>query len=483
MKRNKISQAVGNLNEKYITEAANYKVATKHTFIKFVAVAACFLLVVGLFGIYNFNSINTVASTISLDVNPAIEIDINKNEKVLSVEAKNEDAKKVIGNMNLEKTDLETTLNALVGSLLRNGYITAESNSVLVSVENEDELKGAKLKEKIASEINALLQTKEFKGAVLSQTVNPTSELKETAEKYGITLGKVKLIKSLTEKNKQYTFEELVPLTVNELNLLANSKTNEIKTVKTEGEASKTAYIGESKAYKIALNHAGVSSKNVISKEIDIDFDEKVIVYDVDFETKNAEYEYEINAKNGKIVKFEKDVEERLQTTKPTTSSKPSTSSSKSSSGKYIGKQAAKNIALKNAGLKESGIYAYSNEFDYDDGVAVYEIEFKQEGTGNEYDYKINAKTGKIIESEKDIKKTSASTKPKAYISKAKAKSVALNRAGVSSSQIRGYEISFDKDDGLAVYEIEFRVNSTEYSIEVNAKTGKIVSYEADRDD
>lgn len=66
-----------------------------------------------------------------------------------------------------------------------------------------------------------------------------------------------------------------------------------------------------------------------------------------------------------------------------------------------IDKQRAKEIALNHAGIKAENISGYRIELDRDDGVTSYEIEF--DSAGYEYNYDINAKTGEIINSGKDM--------------------------------------------------------------------------------
>ncbi|MCD7813987.1 MAG: fibronectin type III domain-containing protein [Lachnospiraceae bacterium] len=87
-----------------------------------------------------------------------------------------------------------------------------------------------------------------------------------------------------------------------------------------------------------------------------------------------------------------------------TTSSSGNTSSEGNSgnntaaadSGSYIGITKAKSIALTDAGVTESTVRDLEAEFDWEKGVAVYEVSFEY---GNyEYDYEINAITGAILE-------------------------------------------------------------------------------------
>ena len=60
----------------------------------------------------------------------------------------------------------------------------------------------------------------------------------------------------------------------------------------------------------------------------------------------------------------------------------------------YITAEAAKNAALSHAGISESDVAQLEIEFDSEDGLMVYEVEFYAGGT--EYDYDINARTGEV---------------------------------------------------------------------------------------
>ena len=114
----------------------------------------------------------------------------------------------------------------------------------------------------------------------------------------------------------------------------------------------------------------------------------------MDFYKDNKEYDYEIHAETGKI----------LEPVKKDAASKPASSSSSSSSSstasKNITKDEAISKALAHAGLKKSQVSRLKAELDKDDGITKYEVDF--ETADWEYEYEINAKTGKIIKAEKD---------------------------------------------------------------------------------
>ena len=68
--------------------------------------------------------------------------------------------------------------------------------------------------------------------------------------------------------------------------------------------------------------------------------------------------------------------------------------------GKDIGLEQAKKIALNHAGVRANEVTKLKAERDYDDGIVKYDVEFEKGRM--EYDYEINAETGKILKAEKD---------------------------------------------------------------------------------
>lgn len=454
---------------------------------KIIGIAAAFVIVlagIAGFSVYNVNY--AVASTVSLDVNPSIEITVNRKERVLDVTAHNEDGAKVIGDMNFAGNDLDVTINALIGSMLRQGYLSDIANSILVSVDNTDTEKGAALQKKLADEINSLLQTDAFSGAVLSQTVSADAELQKLADTYGITLGKAQLIQEITAQSNLYTFEDLVPLSINELNLLSGSGQIQLNHIESVGVASDKAYIGETKAQETALAHAGVTASSISSYEIELDYEKGVMVYEVEFKANGYEYSYDINAVTGEVVKYEKEKDDdatQSKTTKTNANSAEtatSTAQSAATTSTYIGQAKAREIALAHAGVTADSVYQYSVELDIKKTQAVYEIEFK--AGAYEYDYDINATTGAVISYEKerndDITRqgnNNGAGVTGTVIGETQAREIALAHAGVSADSVYGYEFELDYDNGQAVYEIEFKAGGYDYSYDINATTGTIL--------
>lgn len=152
-----------------------------------------------------------------------------------------------------------------------------------------------------------------------------------------------------------------------------------------------------------------------------------------------------------------------------------------STSSTYIEESEAKAAALKHAGLSDSEVTYVSVQLDYDDGRTVYDIEFNIGNT--EYDYEVDACTGDILSYDYDIDNysvSSAQSDDNAYISLDEAKAIAMNKANLAAEQVTYTEASFEYDDGMAVYQIDFISDGMEYEVEINAVDGTIVEYDVE---
>ncbi len=145
-----------------------------------------------------------------------------------------------------------------------------------------------------------------------------------------------------------------------------------------------------------------------------------------------------------------------------------------------ISAKKAKSIALKNAKVSKKKATFTKVKKEYEDGILVYDVEFKTKTA--HYDYDINARTGKVVSMSKEIKASKTKKRSAKYISASKAKSIALKKARLKAKQVIFTKIKRDRDDGRVVYEIEFFRGNTEYEVEINAKTGKIIDFDIDFD-
>lgn len=451
-----------------------------------IAAAACLcLLLGGGFGLKSYRVNHMVDATVSLDVNPSVELQVNQKERVLNVKAMNEDGRIIVGDMDLSGSSLDVAVNALIGSMLQNGYLNELANSILISVDNDDPVRGADLQARLSAEVDQLLQTDSFSASVLSQTVVRSSELQQMAEQYGITLGKAQLIQDILSRSTLHTFDELAPLSIHELNLLLGKETTAATQVTVVGTASEKGYIGEAKAKTVALERAGVTESELLLYKIGLDTHNGTMVYDVEFTTDSYEFDCDVNAKTGEIVKFEKE----HNGVAPAVSAQPDTAQPNTNqTAGEITVEEAKTIALNHAGLTADAVTFVKAKQDYDDGRLVYEIEFvTTSGNGYlEYDYEIDAATGNILSYDYDAESytpqpmtTTPSIAAGALIDEATAKLTAVDQVpGASTSDI--YEWKLDHDDGRWEYEGKIIYNQMEFEFTIDAATGAVIEWDVE---
>lgn len=282
---------------------------------------ALLVIVICIGGLLLFrNSQNRVYdSIINFDVNPSVELKIDKDREVISALALNEDGKKVLDNMDLEDVDLTVAVNAIIGSMLKNGYLTVDENSILVSVKNKDVNMANALKEEISNDINAILNASSINASILSQAYDTDTTAEDLATENNISEGKARLINNILSSNitdskgNLYTFDTLKDLSINELNLLLASKNVEVKDTQKTGEASTSSYIGRDKAMEIALSDVGLSFSDVRALEVELDAENGKLVYEVEFKSGANEYDYEIDAKSGEIIKNHVEIDDDYQ--------------------------------------------------------------------------------------------------------------------------------------------------------------------------
>ena len=355
-------------------------------------VAACLaLMLLGGGGLF-YQQANAVASVVSLDVNPSIELRVNRDEKVLSCTPLNEDAKEILedmgGGADLKGAKLDVAVNAIVGSLVRKGYLSEISSAIMISVEDKDSTRAEKLQRELTSAVDGVLRTNESKAAVLTQTVTQDAELERQARENSISTGKAALVNRILALNSSLRFDALAKLSVGELKDLA--------------EAGAPAMpIGRDAAAYAAEQYAGTAALDSVTAEVDPELDESPAHYEVELQTAWGEFEYLVDAYTGKVLSGQKDlpttVSAQNEAAKPS-GQKPAPSGT----AQDIGYAKAKSIALNHAGVSESKAYDMDIELDEEDGKLVYEVEFKSGGM--EYDYEIDAATGTILqqEAEKD---------------------------------------------------------------------------------
>ena len=148
----------------------------------------------------------------------------------------------------------------------------------------------------------------------------------------------------------------------------------------------------EEEALASACSHAEVNPDSITILEAHLDQDDRTPEWELEFYSDSWEYDYTIHAETGKILEWDREYAPRKATDTPTGATEAPT--------QKLTKEAAQTIALEHAGLTKDQVTRLRTQYDREDGVVVYEVTFYDQRW--EYEYKIHAETGRILDWEKD---------------------------------------------------------------------------------
>ena len=444
------------------------------------------------------NNTEAEAGTVTMEINPGVEYVIARNGNVKAVRFLNDDAERLLEEIELKGQSLKSALSITVAAYKAAGLM--ESNdTVLISFDKK--LSGdAKLKESVSEVVREALEKTKSVHTVVYAAATDNDETAAIAKKYGVSQGKAQLIAD-AKKNSSMSEEEIADLPLDELVGLQK----DVNSTVIDSE-----YIGIHKAKAIALNDSGCSVRVEFTEARLIDKGVKYPYYRLVFNDKRTQWTYLVNAVTGDILE-------------------------KNEVALFISLEEAKDIALKDAGIKdkpEVKVVFTKEELSRNSGRPCWILEFYT--AEYQYSYKIDAKTGEIfffdyhidIRKAKEIALTDAGVyadvakitftveeyvgggikTPYFYfvfnndaiqwtyridatlgivleksevtllISLRKAREIALNDAGITDEN----EATFTKEElnrstDRPCWILEFYTEKYQYSYKIDAKTGEIV--------
>ncbi|MEG0963165.1 MAG: hypothetical protein RSF88_09935, partial [Lachnospiraceae bacterium] len=159
-------------------------------------------------------------SYLALDINPSMELMIEKGNRILSITAANEDAAKLLEGLALKGMDLEEGMEHIVKALKESGYLGTEvTNDLLISVSD------GSISEEVLKNVNAGIQTaiqaEGIKVSLMTQKIKITEEDIAAAHGYKISAGKHQFIQQLLKGEEGLSMEELASTNMQDLTAYA----------------------------------------------------------------------------------------------------------------------------------------------------------------------------------------------------------------------------------------------------------------------
>ena len=242
---------------------------------RLVAAVLLLCLCAGGFFAYTWFSVKAV---ISIDINPGISLSLNRYEYVINAQPLNDDGADVLDDLNLERLDLDTALNALIGAMNRKGYLS-EGATASVFVSGKDEGYNQKLYREVSEDFAHLapsMVTQQADSQQPSDDQQPPSNETQTDS---------------TQTQQPDS---------------SQAQQSDSPSTQQPQQSTDTA-VSLEQVQQLALQKAGLSDSEVTWKKLEQDEDDGRIVYELEFISGRTEYDCEIDAATGNFLKFEQE--------------------------------------------------------------------------------------------------------------------------------------------------------------------------------
>lgn len=165
-----------------------------------VFAAAAFLL---FFGIGSYQIYFSESSYIDLDVNPSIELSVNRFERVIGASAYNQDGREVLSGMNLKHKSYKDAVSLLLKKIKQKGYLK-RSGIISVTVQGRKDAKSAEIKD-LQTEISQCISGHEKEHKIEVYAVSKA--VKKKSHYWNVSPAKYLAIKQLQKVDQSATVE------------------------------------------------------------------------------------------------------------------------------------------------------------------------------------------------------------------------------------------------------------------------------------
>lgn len=176
---------------------------------RYAAAVACLLFV--LLGIGGYAFYMTPVAAISIDVNPSMEWEVNRLDRVVSVICYNKEAEHVVEKLHLKHRKYDEAITVLLTSREMSGYL-AENAEVNISVAAEDETRSIRMQGRAAECAGEHCGNVSCHGGSASD--------RQAASEAGVSLGKYEAFLVLQELDPSITLDKISGMCMGEIQAL-----------------------------------------------------------------------------------------------------------------------------------------------------------------------------------------------------------------------------------------------------------------------
>lgn len=209
----KAEDALKDSTKEYIASRVLAGEKRKRSSLVYLALALCFCFII--FSIGGYSLYTTPVSAVSIDINPSIELGVNRFDRIVDIRAFNDDGEEVIAALDLKNMKYDEAVEAILTSEALSAYIS-DTSIVSICVAADDDDKEREM-------LGHLSKCTENSHCEISHYRGNTEDIEE-AHSCGMSMGKYNAYLELAEIYPDITLEEVKDLTMSEIKSLLQGK-------------------------------------------------------------------------------------------------------------------------------------------------------------------------------------------------------------------------------------------------------------------
>ncbi len=184
-----------------------------------LSVSVCIVMVIGMFSILNQPTYAKEYSFITIDINPSLQLVLDKEDNVIKIDTYDPIAKKIVEQLSYEGKPYDEVVTQLI---LHEEYkaLIQEDSFLQISVYSKNENKGLQLKQ-------GMSQCVQRNSEVPFQSECVNEETHQKASSHHMSSGRYKMIEEIQKIDEKQTMSYLETLSMQQLRTLYASLTGE----------------------------------------------------------------------------------------------------------------------------------------------------------------------------------------------------------------------------------------------------------------
>ncbi len=270
----------------------------------------------------------------------------------------------------------------------------------------------------------------------------------------------VEIEKRMQNGTMHYYYEVELRVGNREVEYVVDAVTGEVTLNEEYAGNPATPALSEEEALAIAMESFQLTEGEIDVKKIKLEREDGRLVYEIKFYCGSTEYSIELDAQSGKILEREIEEEDDLppQPGQGQTGAMLTLEQARAALQSVVGANARiEEIELEGEGRGENRRYFYEAE------VVI---------GGREYEYVVDAYTGAVSLKGEYLQNG------RELIGEEQAVEIALRYFSLTAGEARVAKVKLEEDDGILQYEVKLRVGNMEYTLELDAETGRVLEHD-----